>query len=55
MSAAEEKFFRVNSLRNCSPNKFFRVQVTNTSQHQLFRGDCINQAYMVELLEINHY
>jgi hypothetical protein len=30
------------SLRNCSPNKFFRVQVTDTSQHQLFRGDCVN-------------
>ena len=23
---------------------FHRVQVTGTSQHQLFRGDCVNQA-----------
>jgi hypothetical protein len=34
--AAEDKFIRVTSLRNCSPNKCFRVQITNTSQ-QLFR------------------
>ena len=32
-----------------------RVQVTDTSQHQLFRGDCENQAFMVELLRRNHY
>jgi predicted exporter len=32
-----------------------RVQVTDTSQHQLFRGDCLNQALMVELLQRNHY
>ena len=25
-----------------------RVQVTDTSQHQLFRGDCVNQAFMVK-------
>ena len=31
---------RVTSLRNCSPNKCFRVQVTDTFQHELFRGDC---------------
>jgi transposase len=31
---------------DCSPNKCFRVQVTDTSQHQLFRGDCVNQAFM---------
>ena len=30
-SAAEDKFIRVTSLRNCSPNKCFRVQVTDTS------------------------
>ena len=28
-----------------------RVQVTDTSQHQLFRGDFVNQAFMVELLQ----
>ena len=27
-----------------------RVQVTDTSQHQLFRGDSVNQAFMVKLL-----
>jgi hypothetical protein len=32
-----------------------RVQGTDTSQHQLFRGDCVNQAFMVELLQIYHY
>ena len=32
-----------------------RVQVTDTSQHQLFRGDCVNQTFMVELLQRNHY
>ena len=31
------------------------VQVTDTSQHQQFRGDCLNQAFMVELLQRNHY
>ena len=31
------------------------VQVTDTSQHQLFIGDCVNQAFMVELLQRNHY
>jgi hypothetical protein len=48
-SAAEGKFIRITSLRNCSLNKYFRVQVTDTSQHQLFRGDCMNQALMVKL------
>ena len=31
------------------------VQVTDTSDHQLFRGDYVNQAFMVELLQRNHY
>ena len=35
-SAAEDTFIRVTSLRNCSPNKC----LTDTAQHQLFRGDC---------------
>ena len=26
-----------------------QVQVTYTSQHQLFREDCVNQAFMVNL------
>uniref|UniRef100_A0AAZ3R0L5 Transposase Tc1-like domain-containing protein n=1 Tax=Oncorhynchus tshawytscha TaxID=74940 RepID=A0AAZ3R0L5_ONCTS len=26
-----------------------RVQVADASQHQLFRGDCVNQAFMVKL------
>ena len=37
-SAVEDKFIGVTSLRNCSPNKCFRVHVTDTSQHHLFRG-----------------
>ncbi|XP_045546556.1 uncharacterized protein isoform X2 [Salmo salar] len=32
-----------------------QIQVTDTSQHHLFRGDCVNQAFMVELLQRNHY
>ena len=27
----------------------------HTSQHQLFRGDCMIQAFMVELLQRNRY
>ena len=54
-SAAEDMFIRVPSSSDCSPNKCFRVQVTCTSQHQLFRGDCVNQAFMVELLQRTHY
>ena len=35
-----------------SPQKILhRVQVTDTSQHQLCRGDCVNQAFVVELLQ----
>jgi hypothetical protein len=30
-SAAEDNFIRVTSLRNCSPNKCIRVQVTDNS------------------------
>jgi hypothetical protein len=29
----------------------YGVQVTEISQHQLFRGDCLNQAFMVKLLQ----
>ena len=52
-SAAEDKFITVTRFRNCSPNKCFSVQVTDTSQHQLFRGDSGNPAFMVELLMIS--
>jgi hypothetical protein len=31
------------------------VEVTDTSQYQLFRGDCVNQAFVIELLQRNHY
>jgi hypothetical protein len=54
-SAAEEQFIKVNSTSDCSPNKCFKVQVTDTSQHQLFSGVCVNQAFMVKLLQRNHY
>jgi transposase len=33
-SAAEVKFIRVTSLRNCSPNKYFSVQQTSTVQRR---------------------
>jgi hypothetical protein len=35
-------------------DKFIRVKC-ETSQHQLFRGDCVNQAFIVKLLQRNHY
>ena len=37
------------------PASEIAVQVTDTSQHQLFRRDCVNQAFMVGLLQRNHY
>ena len=48
-SAAEDKFTRVTSLRNCSPNKCFTVQVTDTSQHQL--STSTSSQHMWELLQ----
>ena len=32
-----------------------RLQVTDTSQHQLFTGDSVDQAFMVKLLQRNDY
>jgi hypothetical protein len=32
-------YIRVNCTSDCSPNKCFRVQVTDRSQHQMFRGE----------------
>ena len=32
-----------------------KVQVTDTSQHQLFREDYVNQAFMDELQQKKHY
>jgi len=61
-STAEDKFIRVTSLRNCqltAPQIAAQVNAsqtsTDTSQNQLLRGDCVNQAFMVELLQIDHY
>jgi hypothetical protein len=54
-SVTEDRFIRVTSLRNERQNKLFRVQVTDTSHHQLFRGDCVNQVFMVELLHTQKY
>jgi hypothetical protein len=52
-SVAEDKFIRVNYSSDATQINH-RVQVTDTSQHQLFRGDCVNQALMVKLLQRNH-
>ena len=48
-SVAEDTFIRVTSLRigqltvpQIAPH---RVKVIDTSQHQLFRGECVNQAF----------
>ena len=46
---------RTNSLEITAPQIAAQIKVTDTSQHQLFRGDCVNQAFMVELLQRNHY
>jgi hypothetical protein len=48
--AVEDKFIRVNCTSNCS---LHRVQVTDTSKHQLFRGDYVNLAFVVVLLQRN--
>jgi transposase len=37
-SAAQDKFIRVTRLRNCSPNKIFRVQVTDISTSTVQRA-----------------
>ena len=55
VTSAAEKVKRINELELpaseiCGPNKSFRVQVTDTSQQQVFRGACMNQYFMVELL-----
>jgi hypothetical protein len=39
-SAAEDKFIRVTSLRKCSPNKCFRVQITDISTSTTQRRLC---------------
>ena len=51
-SAAEDKFI---SLPASEIAAQINAQVADTSQHQLFRGDCVNQAFVVELLQRNHY
>ena len=53
-SSAEDKFIRVTSLKLQPQKIIHKDQVTDTSQHQLFRGDCVNQAFMVEILQANH-
>ena len=40
-SAVENEFIRVTSLRNRQLTAPQIAQVTDTSQHQLFRGDCV--------------
>jgi hypothetical protein len=54
-SDVEDKFIRVKGTSDCRPKKCFTDQVTDTSQHQLFREDCMNQAFLVELLQRNNY
>ena len=46
---------RISSLEITAPQIAAQIKVTDTSQHQLFRGDCMNQAIVVELLQRNHY
>jgi hypothetical protein len=47
-SAAEDTLLEL-------PASKLAVQVTDTSQHQLVRRDCVNQAFIVKLLQRNHY
>jgi hypothetical protein len=52
-------FITVTSLRNrqlTAPQiALHTFQVTDTSQHPLFSGDCVSLAFMVEFLQRNHY
>jgi hypothetical protein len=44
------------SLTNCSPNKSSRVQVTDISTSTVQRIQVfVNQAFVVEVLQRNHY
>jgi hypothetical protein len=45
--AASEIAAQINASQNSSNR--------HISSHQLFRRDCVNQAFMVEMLQINHY
>jgi hypothetical protein len=48
-------YFKLTAAQIAAQIKCFRVQVTDTSQHHLFRGDCVNQAFMDDLLQRNQY
>jgi hypothetical protein len=46
---------RIRSLELPASDITAKIKVTDTFQHQLFRGDCVNQAFMVKLLQRNPY
>ena len=50
---AEDKFIRVTSLRNCSPNKCYIEFKKQTHLNINYSEE--KQAFMVELLQRNHY
>ncbi len=62
-SAAEDKLITVTSLRNCkltAPQIRAHIDTSQNSsqaifQHQLLRGNCVNQAFTVEVLRRSHY
>lgn len=31
------------------------TEITDASKHQVFKGDYVNQAYMVKLMQRNHH
>jgi IS30 family transposase len=52
-AAAEDKFMRASGI--AAQINASQISITDTSQHQLFRGDRVNQAFMVELMQKSHY
>jgi transposase len=54
-SAAEDKFIQVNCTSDIAAQINASEFKKQTSQHQLIRGDCMNQAFMVQLLQRSQY
>ena len=54
-SDAEDKFIRVTSLSNCSPNKCFTEFKEQTHLNINCSEETVHPAFMVKLLQRNHY
>ena len=53
-AAAEDKFIRVIWVAPQIAGQINALQSSSNRQHQLFRVECVSQAFMVELLQRNH-